>query len=71
MRSFNRFNDAEIQFLERFNEDFHAAMKQVMLKIDGPAIDDPKFEVLSSRIEKLEKKLGELDEFVNNKAGGY
>lgn len=71
MKPFNRFNQTELEFLERFDNDFHKAMKQVMLEIDGPKIDDPKFHELSKRMDKLRKDLSELEDTVNNKGGGY
>lgn len=71
MKDYNRINKKEIEFLSKYSEDFHEAMKILINKVNGPKLDDPKYWELKTQITKLNEKLDKLQEFIENKTGGY
>ena len=71
MQNLNRLNKLELEFLNGLDPDFHKAMKILIDKVNGPKLDDPKYWELKTQITKLNEKLDKLQEFIENKTGGY
>lgn len=71
MKDYNRLNKSEIEFLSKYSDDFHEALKKVRLELEGPELDDPKYWELKNEISKIKKNIEKLTEFVDSKTGGY
>ncbi len=71
MQIVTRLNKLEVEFLSTYGLEFHAAMKKIIEKMQGPKLDDPKYWELKKEISKINEKLEKLQKFVDEKSGGY
>jgi len=69
MKDYNRLNKKELEFLKKYSENFHEALKVIILKLEGPKLDDPKYWELKNELKKLEEKMNKMQDFVNNHSG--
>jgi len=69
MKNIQRLKKKEIEFFSQFNDNFHLSVDEIIQKINGPKINDPKYWELKTEINKLKNKLEKLQDFIDAHTG--
>jgi len=67
-----RLRKADEEWLRTFHEgSLHECVESLKLRLDPDKMNNTEFRILTNRLNKLDKKLEELENYVHERSGGY